>query len=131
MELIRESELRNLLLEGKIEEFNERVAEEPPDLEGVDLRTVDCRGANLLHANLRNAYLRNADLRGLDLLYADLDGASVQGARVSGVRFPRDVPADEVQLSLQQGTRIRCSRPPEAASEQKRVQSGEKTDPSA
>ena len=112
MELIRDSELRTLLLEGKIEEFNQLTEEEPPDLENVDLRTVDLRGANLLHARLRNAYLRNADLRGVDLFYADMDGASVQSARVSGTRFPRDLTADEILLSLREGTRIRVRRDP-------------------
>jgi hypothetical protein len=112
MELIRDSELRMLLLDGKIEEFNQRAEDEPPNLESVDLRTVDLRGANLLHAKLRDAYLRNADLRGVDLLYADMDGASIQGARVSGVRFPRDLTAEEIVLSLREGTRIRAQRDP-------------------
>jgi uncharacterized protein YjbI with pentapeptide repeats len=118
MELIRDSELRNLLLEGKIEEFNRLTEEEPPDLESVDLRTVDLRGANLLHARLRDSYLRNADLRGVDLLYADMDGASIQGARVSGVRFPRDLTAEEIQLSLRDGTRLRAQRDPAPPAEE-------------
>ncbi|MFQ5514208.1 MAG: pentapeptide repeat-containing protein [Myxococcota bacterium] len=110
MELIRESELRLLLLEGKIEEFNSRVAEEPADLANTDLRAVDLQGANLLHANLRGAYLRNADLRAVDLFHADLEGASIHHARIAGTRFPPNLRAEEIRLSVDLGTRLRIAR---------------------
>ena len=111
MPFSRDSELRDLLLEGKIDEFNQRAEEAPPDLENLDLRSLDLRGANLQHANLRDAYLRSADLRSVDMLYADLDGASLRGARLSGTRFPRNISADEISLSFHEGTRIRADRP--------------------
>ena len=110
MELIRDSELRMLLLDGKVEEFNARVEEEPADLENTALRSMDLRGANLLHANLRGAYLRNADLRGVDLFHADLEGASLHQARVSGTRFPPNLSANEILLSVRLGTRMRITR---------------------
>ena len=108
----RSTELRNLLVEGKTDEFNERAREDAPDLENAGLRGIDLRGADLSHANLRGAYLRSADLRGVDLIYADLDGASLLGARVSGARFPRTLAPAEIDLSLRHGTRLRVSSDP-------------------
>jgi uncharacterized protein YjbI with pentapeptide repeats len=107
MTAFRDTELRGLILEGKIAEFNARAAEAPPDLENVTLRGVDLQGFDLSHANLRGAYLRAVDLRGCDLFWADLDGASLHGARVSGVRFPRSLAPDEVRMSVELGTRLR------------------------
>ncbi len=113
MSLIHDSKLRLLLLDGKVDEFNRLTEDEPADLANTDLRMVDLRGANLRHANLRGAYLRTADLRGVNLLYSDMDGASIHGAQIGGALFPRDIPAREIFLSLQQGTRIRAHRDPE------------------
>ena len=112
MGLIRNSELRMLLIDGKIEEFNQKTGESPADLENTDLRGVDLQEANLLHANLRGAYLRNADLRGLDLFYADLEGASIHEAHIAGTRFPPNLSASEIWLSHTTGTRMRTSVPP-------------------
>jgi uncharacterized protein YjbI with pentapeptide repeats len=110
MTLVRDSELQALLRDGKIQEFNARVENDPPDLENADLRASDLREAHLRYANLRGAYLRNCDLRGLDLSHAEMDGASIHAARISGTLFPRTIPADEIALSLQQGTRMRSSK---------------------
>jgi len=108
----RNTELRVLILEGKLAEFNALAADAPPDLENVSLRGVDLQGFDLSHANLRGAYLRAVDLRGCDLYWADLDGASLHGARVSGVRFPRSLAADEIRLSVELGTRLRTQVAP-------------------
>ena len=105
----RNSELRNLILEGKKQEFNERAGQTAPDLENASLRGADLQGFDLSHANLRGAYLRSADLRGCDLFWADLDGASLHGARISGVRFPRSLSADEIRMSVDLGTRLRTA----------------------
>ena len=110
MSLKLDSPLRLLLIDGKIDEFNQQTAEEPADLEDVDLRATDLRGANLSHANLRGAYLRNSDLRGLDLFYADLDGATIKNSRISGTRFPQNIPAGEISLSHGLGARMRATR---------------------
>jgi len=72
------------------------------DLGGVDLRTVEI-GKILL----RGARLKGADLRGLDLSYHDLHGVSINNARISGTLFPRDLSADELRMSLREGTRLR------------------------
>ena len=105
----RNSELRSLILDGKVEEFNARAAESPPDLENCSLRGADLQRFDLSHANLRGAYLRSADLRGCDLFSADLEGASLHGARISGVRFPRSLTADEIRMSVELGTRLRTA----------------------
>ena len=110
MSLIRDSKLRLLLMEEKIDEFNRLAEEEAPNLENTDLRGADLRGPNLLHANLRNAYLRNADLRGVDLFYADLDGASIHSARISGTRFPPNISTAEIGISNHLGVRMRATR---------------------
>jgi len=112
MNAFRDTELRGLILEGKLAEFNARAAEAPPDLENVSLRGVDLQGFDLSHANLRGAYLRAADLRGCDLFWADLEGASLHDARISGVRFPRSLAADEIRMSVELGTRLRSQPAP-------------------
>lgn len=108
MALERKKPAIELLLEGSYSEFNKLAARGSVDLENADLRMADLRTADLRTANLRGAYLRHADLRGVDLSEADLEGASLNGARVSGCYFPSNVSADEVRLSIEHGTRIRC-----------------------
>ena len=103
-----------LLREGRFKEFRREVGEGRPDLRNAELRLADLRGAPIGKADLRGAYLRRADLRGLDLIDADLDGASLHSAQISGVRFPRNLSAAEIDMSLRHGTRLRAmpaSRP--------------------
>lgn len=104
--------LAQLLREGRLDTFNARVAESgPADLTHANLRMADLRGANLTGACLAGAYLRASDLRGQDLGACDLEGASLSGAKVSGVRFPDNIPADEIMMSLAHGTRLRGRKP--------------------
>jgi uncharacterized protein YjbI with pentapeptide repeats len=115
MALDRDSVLVRLLREEKVDDFNEHVKSSPPQLDPADLRMVDLRRADLVKANLRGAYLRNADLRGVDLSDADLSGASLHDARISGCLFPASIPAEEITLSISQGTRMRSRPAAEAA----------------
>jgi uncharacterized protein YjbI with pentapeptide repeats len=102
------NEMHTLLREGEIAEFNNRRAHgENPDLSGADFRAIDLRGANLDGLNLSNGYFRQADLRGLNLTGCNLEGASLVNANVSGTYFPRELTADEIELSLKTGTRMR------------------------
>ncbi|MCA9728422.1 MAG: pentapeptide repeat-containing protein [Candidatus Eisenbacteria bacterium] len=110
MTLERKKPAIELLVEGRYQEFNKMAADGAVDLENADLRMADLRNAHLRTANLRGAYLRNADLRGVDLSEADLEGASLNSARVSGCYFPPSVGADEIRLSVEHGTRIRCRK---------------------
>ena len=77
------------------------------DFSGADLRGADLRQADLSKVVLRNSYLRDADLRGQDLSHMDLSGCSLFHAKVSGTLFPSDIPAEELRLSLEFGTRLR------------------------
>ena len=78
------------------------------DLAGANLRGVDLRHVNLRTADLRGAYCKGVDLRGVDLSEAKLEGASFHLARISGAYFPKNVAAEELMMSLDLGTRIRC-----------------------
>ena len=107
MALVRDSAWIHMLRDGRVDEFNEKAKKTAPDLANADLRLVDLRFADLRNANLAGAYLRNADLRGVDLAEANLDGASLHDARISGTYFPSQLPADEIRMSVMQGTRMR------------------------
>lgn len=101
----------NLIQEEKFLEFNNFVESRGGlvDLTGAHLRGYDMRKCKLQKADLTGAYLRSADLRSVDLSEAKLEGASMKEARVSGVLFPRELSAQEIQLSLAFGTRLRTN----------------------
>jgi uncharacterized protein YjbI with pentapeptide repeats len=80
------------------------------DLTEVDLRGLDLRGLDAEGLDLGGSYMRDADLRGIDFSGANLDGVSIRGARISGTLFPRDLSAEEIRLSFEQGTRMRARR---------------------
>ena len=107
----KDSVMYNLLREGHIAEFNRRrQAGQSVDLSCADLRHLDLRGLDTVDLNLENSYLRQADLRGLDLRRCNLRGASINGAKISGTYFPQELSAEEINLSLQHGTRMRYPR---------------------
>jgi uncharacterized protein YjbI with pentapeptide repeats len=100
--------LYHLLRLGHIEEFNKRRGQgETCDLVEADLRHLDLRGMDARDLDMTGCYLRDADLRGLDLRSARLDGASIHNAKISGTWFPPDLAAEEINLSLTHGTRMR------------------------
>jgi uncharacterized protein YjbI with pentapeptide repeats len=68
----------------------------------LNLRGLDARGLDF-----SNAYMRQADLRGIDFRQATLEGVSIYGARISGTYFPDQLASDEIELSLEHGTRMR------------------------
>ena len=106
----KQSPLYFLLKDGKIEEFNRRrEAGETVDLRGADLRHANLRCLQAIGLDLRDCQLGNADLRGIDLRKANLEGASIAGAKISGTYFPAALSAEEINLSLQHGTRLRFS----------------------
>jgi uncharacterized protein YjbI with pentapeptide repeats len=109
--VISDNPLYQLLREGKVEEFNQRVAAgEQVDLTSCDFRHLNLQGLMTRGLDFSNSYFRQADLRGVD--FSDcksLEGASIHGAKISGVYFPRQIRAEEIQLSLEHGTRMRYS----------------------
>jgi len=96
------------LREGRTEEFNRRkLAGEKCDLRGCDLRGIDLREANVENLDFSDCYFRQADLRGLDLRTCALGGASLHAAHVSGAFFPSQLAAEEIEMSVRLGTRMR------------------------
>ena len=97
-----------LLRDGNITEFNARFeGGEKPDLSNCDFRNVDLRGLEVTKTDFSGSYFRQADLRGLDLSECQLEGVSIHGAQISGMLFPKELSAQEILLSHQQGTRMR------------------------
>lgn len=97
------------LQDEKFDAFNRHVESNggEVDLKGAHLRSYDLRKCNLKLADLRDAYMRASDLRALDLSQAQLQGASIKDAKISGVVFPRSLSANEINLSVTHGTRLR------------------------
>lgn len=100
--------LFRLIREGNAEAFNQAKTNHPDsDLTGCDFRSVDFRGFDLSGLDLSGCYFRQADLRGVDFSQTKLEGASINGAKISGTYFPLELSADEIDLSLLHGTRMR------------------------
>jgi uncharacterized protein YjbI with pentapeptide repeats len=109
--LTYEDAFYQLLRDGKVKEFNHRKSQAGRvKLNDCDFRHVDLRGIEAAGVDFRNSYFRNADLRGVDLSQSSLEGASISGARISGVLFPTDLSAEEISLSVNHGTRLRCKK---------------------
>ena len=97
---------------GDVAGFHRAIADrDVVDFSGVNLRGTDFRSADLTKVVLKDAYLRDSDLRGCDLRHLDLEGASIHCAKVGGAYFPRNVDPEEIQLSVEQGTRLRTNKP--------------------
>lgn len=108
---IVKNELHGLLREGKIDEFNaKRKSMKKVDLSSCNLRGVDLRGIDSTGIDFSGSYLRQADMRGLDLRTSNLEGASIHHAVISGVYFPEKLDANEIQLSVNLGTRLRIGK---------------------
>ncbi len=97
-----------LLREGNITEFNARFNKgEKPEFTNCDFRGVDLREIEVNGVDFGGSYFRQADLRGLDLSQCNFEGTSIIGAHISGTLFPKELSAQEILLSHQQGTRMR------------------------
>lgn len=109
--VISDNPLYRLLREGKVEEFNQRIAAgEQVDLTSCDFRHLNLQGLDTRGLDFSNSYFRQADLRGVDFTQCvSMEGASIHGAKISGVYFPSQISAQEVLLSLEHGTRMRYS----------------------
>jgi uncharacterized protein YjbI with pentapeptide repeats len=106
--MVKDDAMYQLLKTGKVKEFNQRKASgETPDLLHADFRGVDLRDIDADGLDMSGAYFHQADLRGLDLRNTNLEGASLNGARIAGTYFPSALSAEEINLSLMHGTRLR------------------------
>jgi len=106
---ISEDPLYRLLREGKVAEFNQRIAAgEIPVLTGCDFRHINLQGLQTHGLDFTDSYFRQADLRGVDFSHCkSLVGASIHGAKISGAYFPIGLRAEEILLSLDHGIRMR------------------------
>ncbi|OZG70046.1 hypothetical protein BTA51_27995 [Hahella sp. CCB-MM4] len=106
---IIEDTMYQLLRDEKIDEFNDRKnnGQALPSFEFCDFRGLDLRGLDADGLDLRGAYFRGADLRGINFSNTQLEGASIAATKISGCLFPKQLPADEVIMSLTHGTRMR------------------------
>jgi uncharacterized protein YjbI with pentapeptide repeats len=106
--IISDDPLYQLLRNDDITGFNQARSEgKACNLSGCDLRGLDLRRLIITGMTLENAYFRGADLRGIDFRGCNLDGASLAGARISGCYFPAGLSSEEIQLSVNMGTRLR------------------------
>lgn len=97
-----------LLRESRIDEFNRRRQDGARfDFTSCNFRGMDLRGADVHGIDFSDCYFRQSDLRGLDLRSCRLEGASLHGAHISGTYFPVELAADEIDLSVRVGTRLR------------------------
>lgn len=104
------SEMYQYLQGENIVAFNKaREDGQTVDLRHSVFRGLDLKGANLTGLDLSGGHFKSADLRGLDLRDCNLDGCSIFNAKISGVFFPASLKADEINLSLLHGTRIRMT----------------------
>ena len=98
-----------LLRQEQIETFNQQKNSlDLSGLSGKDYRSTDLRKLNAEGLDFTNAYFRNADLRGIDFRQTKLEGCSFVNAKVSGCYFPASLTADEINMSIERGTRVRC-----------------------
>lgn len=109
--VISDDPLYRLLREGKMSEFNQRIAAgETVNLSGCDFRHLNLQGLITKGLDFSNSYFRQADIRGVDFSECvSMDGASIHNAKISGVYFPKQIRAEEILLSLEHGTRMRYS----------------------
>jgi|JYMV01.1.fsa_nt_gi uncharacterized protein YjbI with pentapeptide repeats len=100
------------IIDEEVDEFNKIcLSEDYFDLSSHSFLSVDFRKLDLSKAsfNFDNCYFKSSDLRGQTLVKSTFSGASMHLARVSGVLFPETVSAQEIELSINKGTRIRLS----------------------
>ena len=107
-EIKRQKKLSLFYEQDGRKKFNELVDQgKIPHLQNQNLENLDLRGYNLSNMDLSGSYMRGVNLSGLDLRGSNFSGVSLKSAKVSGCYFPKDLPADEIRLSLEFGTRVR------------------------
>jgi len=108
---ISQDPMYQMLRHDDVDGFNQaRAAGQECNLSNCDLRGLDLRNINLDNMDLTDTYFRGSDLRGIDFRNCILDGASLADAKISGCYFPDAISAQEILLSVTQGTRLRHPR---------------------
>ncbi len=105
---ISDDPLFALLRTGQIPQFNAlKTSGSTCDLTGCDFSRTDLRGLEADGLDFSDCYFRMADLRGVDFRKAKLEGASFADANISGTYFPNELSAEEINMALAHGTRVR------------------------
>ena len=105
---ISKDPLYQLLRQEKVSDFNQyKTNGNKVDLRGCDFRGLDLRNLDADGLDFTDCYFRAADLRGVDFRNSVLEGASLSNANVSGCYFPKELSAEEIRLSVTNGTRMR------------------------
>jgi len=100
-----------MLQDDRVEEVNAILADiENFSMAGANLRSANLRGLHVDGMDFSNAHLRSANLKGLDLRTCSLEGASMHSAQIAGTYFPDELSAEEILLSVTNGTRLRHRR---------------------
>jgi len=101
-----------LLRERRIAEFNSLHEQGllNTDFSGLSFRGIDLRGMDANGLDFSNCRFRQSDLRGINFTNTKLEGASFYGAKISGTYFPKEFSANELLLSVTQGTRVRTGK---------------------
>jgi len=105
---IKHDRINDLLRDEHIDEVNAVIAAgNAPSFSNTNLGGLNLTGLNVQNIDFSNSRFCHADLRGLDLSSCNFKGASLKDARISGALFPNAIPAQEIIMSLEHGTRIR------------------------
>ena len=105
---ISQDPMYQLLRDEKVEQFNKLKEDgKSCDLTSCDFKGLDLRNLDVGNLDLTDAYFRGADLRSIDFRDCKLAGASLADAKISGCYFPENILAQEILMSVEQGTRIR------------------------
>ncbi len=109
---ITKDPMYQLLRVDNVKAFNlKKEAGSECDLVCVNLRGLDMRGIDADGLDFTDSYMRVADLRGVDFRNAILEGVNIRGAKISGTYFPLELPAEEILMSHELGTRMRYNPP--------------------
>ncbi len=105
---IKQDPVYQLLREHKIKEFNDLKSKGTKcDLTNCDFRGLNLRGLDADGLDFTGSYFKHSDLRGIDFSNASMNFCSIKEAKISGVLFPKELSAEEINLSLIHGTVMR------------------------
>lgn len=105
---IKQDPVYQLLRERKVKEFNALKAKgEKCDLTNCDFCGLNLRGLDAGDLDFTGSYFKHSDLRGIDFSNARMNYCSIKEAKISGALFPKELTAEEINLSLIHGTIMR------------------------
>jgi len=105
---IKQDPVYQLLRERKVKEFNDLKSKGTQcDLTNCDFRGLNLRGLDADGLDFTGSYFKHSDVRGIDFSNAGMNYCSIKEAKISGALFPKELSAEEINLSLVHGTIMR------------------------